>query len=134
MVIDHDHADLSAEELAEQLKVSDVAIDFTTADAVRRNVEACVLAKIPLVEGTTGWNAERAEIENFVKENDGAFVFGANFSIGVNLFYRIADFASGLFAKFEDYEAFIEEQLAPETLADPGLVARLAPRCQPSQR
>nr|HQU83012.1 dihydrodipicolinate reductase C-terminal domain-containing protein [Pyrinomonadaceae bacterium] len=39
-----------------------------------------------------------------------AFVFGANFSVGVNLFYRITDFASELFAKFEDYETFIEER------------------------
>ena len=48
--------------------------------------------------------------EQFVSENNGSFVFGANFSIGVNLFYKIADYASELFAKFEDYETFIEEQ------------------------
>ena len=110
VIIDEADANLSSEELAEKLKVVDVAIDFTTAEAVQRNVKACVLAKIPLVEGTTGWNAQHTEIEQFIKENDGAFVFGANFSIGVNLFYRIADFASELFAKFDDYEAFIEEQ------------------------
>jgi 4-hydroxy-tetrahydrodipicolinate reductase len=110
IIIDESSAHLSASELAENLKGADVAIDFSTAEAVRKNVEACVLAGIPLVEGTTGWNAEREEIENFVKENNGAFVFGANFSIGVNLFYRIVDFAAELFAKFEDYEAFIEEQ------------------------
>ena len=69
-----------------------------------------VLIKIPLVEGTTGWNNQREEFEQFVNANNGSFVFGANFSVGVNLFYRITDFASELFAKFEDYEAFIEEQ------------------------
>ncbi|MGC2235017.1 MAG: dihydrodipicolinate reductase C-terminal domain-containing protein [Pyrinomonadaceae bacterium] len=110
IIVDEADANLSAEKLAEKLKDVDAAIDFSAADAVKRNVEASVLARVPLVEGTTGWNAQREEIENFVKENDGAFVFGANFSIGVNLFYRIAGFASGLFAKFEDYEAFIEEQ------------------------
>jgi 4-hydroxy-tetrahydrodipicolinate reductase len=110
VVIDETDANLSAAELSEKLKGVDAAIDFSVAEAVRRNSEACVLAGVPLVEGTTGWNAEREEIEKFIKENDGAFVFGANFSIGVNLFYRIADFASELFAKFEDYEAFIEEQ------------------------
>jgi 4-hydroxy-tetrahydrodipicolinate reductase len=109
-VIDEADANLSAESLAEKLKGADAAIDFSVAEAVKRNVEACVLAQIPLVEGTTGWNAERVGIEKFVKETGGAFVFGANFSIGVNLFYRIADFASELFAKFDDYEAFIEEQ------------------------
>jgi len=110
VIIDERDANLSAERLAEKLKSADAAIDFTIAEAVERNVEACLLAKIPLVEGTTGWNANREKIEKIVKEADGAFVFGANFSVGVNLFYRIADFASELFAKFEDYEVFIEER------------------------
>ncbi len=110
LIIDEADANLSAEELAEKLKSAQVAIDFSTAEAVERNVRACLLAKIPLVEGTTGWNNEREEIERFINANNGAFVFGANFSVGVNLFYRIADFASELFAKFEDYEAFIEER------------------------
>lgn len=110
IIVDESDANLSAEELAEKLKEVDAAIDFSVAEAVKRNVEACVLAKIPLVEGTTGWNAQRVEIEKFIKENNGAFVFGANFSVGVNLFYRIAGFASELFGRFEDYEAFIEEQ------------------------
>ena len=110
VIIHEADANLSVAELAEKLKGAQAAIDFSAAEAVRKNVEACVSAGVPLVEGTTGWNAERAEIEKFVKESGGAFVFGANFSIGVNLFYRIAGFASELFAKFEDYEAFIEEQ------------------------
>ncbi len=109
-VIDDADAGLSVAQLAEKLKGADVAIDFTTAAAVQRNVEACVAAGVPLVEGTTGWNAQRAEIEQIVGEGDGALVFGANFSIGVNLFYRIATQAAELFAKFPEYEAFIEEQ------------------------
>ncbi|MEO8074214.1 MAG: dihydrodipicolinate reductase C-terminal domain-containing protein [Acidobacteriota bacterium] len=110
VIIDDSDANLSADGLSEKLKDVDVAIDFSVAEAVRRNVEACLAARIPLVEGTTGWNNEKENIKKLVEENDGAFVFGANFSIGVNLFYRIAGFASELFAKFEDYEAFIEEQ------------------------
>lgn len=100
----------NAGNLIEQLNLADAAIDFSNAEAVRRNVRACLAANIPLVEGTTGWNAEKDEIKNLVESKNGAFVFGANFSIGVNLFYRIADFASELFSKFDDYEAFIEEQ------------------------
>ena len=110
VVIDDTDAGLSALELAEKLKGSDVVIDFTTAEAIRRNVEACVATGVPLVEGTTGWNAQRAEIERLVRDGGGAFVFGANFSIGVNLFYRIAGLAAGLFARFPEYEVFIEEQ------------------------
>ena len=109
-VVDEADAAASPSTLAEKLGGSDVAIDFTTADAVPRNVEACMLAGVPLVEGTTGWSAQRSEIEKLVQDAGGAFVFGANFSIGVNLFYRIADFAAEIFAKFPEYEVFIEEQ------------------------
>ena len=110
VVIDEADANLSAEQLAEKLKDIDAAIDFSIAAAVKRNVEACLIAKVPLVEGTTGWNGEKDSIKSLVEEQNGAFVFGANFSVGVNLFYRIADYAAALFAKFDDYEAFIEEQ------------------------
>lgn len=110
VIVNESHAGIDAESLAETLRIADVAIDFSSAEAVRRNVEACLLAGIPIVEGTTGWNAERADIENLIIEKNGAMVFGANFSIGVNLFYRVAEFAAELFAKFPEYEAFIEEQ------------------------
>ena len=110
VVVDEADAGLSAAELAEKLMIADVAIDFSTSNAVRPNVEACVQADVPLVEGTTGWNAERAAIERIVSEGSGTLVFGANFSVGVNLFYRVADFTSELFAKFPEYEVFIEEQ------------------------
>jgi len=110
VVIDESSANLKSEELAEKLKNIDAAIDFSVAEAITRNAEACLLAGVPLVEGTTGWNAEKETIKKMVAEKNGAFVFGANFSIGVNLFYRIVDFASELFSRFEDYEAFIEEQ------------------------
>ena len=110
VTIDDADSGLSAAELADKLKGVDVAIDFTAAAAVRRNVGACVAAGVPLVEGTTGWNDSRTEIESIVRDGGGAIVFGANFSIGVNLFYKIAEFASELFARFPEYETFIEEQ------------------------
>jgi len=110
VVLDESDASLSGADLSQKLAGCDAAIDFSVAEAVRRNVEACVLAGVPLVEGTTGWNDDRPEVERLVRENSSSMVFGANFSVGVNLFYRIADFASELFAKFPQYEAFIEEQ------------------------
>ncbi len=110
VIIDESNAKLSAKDLAEKLKGVDAAIDFSTAEAVRKNVEACLTANVPLVEGATGWNGERENIKKLIEDENGAFCFGANFSIGVNLFYKITDYASELVAKFEDYEAFIEEQ------------------------
>ncbi|HYE15487.1 MAG TPA: dihydrodipicolinate reductase C-terminal domain-containing protein [Pyrinomonadaceae bacterium] len=99
---------LGAEELAEILAGHDAAIDFTVADAVARNAEACALAGVPLVEGTTGWHARLEEVRGVVERRGGALIYGANFSVGVNLFYRIVAHAAELFAAF-DYEAFIEE-------------------------
>lgn len=110
VVIDEADSGLDEAELAAKLSGSDVAIDFTVAAAVRRNVGACVAAGVPIVVGTTGWLYDRAETENIVAEGRGSLVFGANFSIGVNIFYRIADFAAEIIAKFPEYEAFIEEQ------------------------
>jgi 4-hydroxy-tetrahydrodipicolinate reductase len=110
VIIDDRDANLSAEELAERLNGVDAAIDFSSAEAVLRNSQACLLANVPLVEGTTGWNAGKETVKNLVEKYGGAFVFGANFSVGVNLFYRIVSHAAELFANFAEYEAFIEER------------------------
>ena len=110
VVVNEAHAGLPAEQLSDTLRAAEVAIDFSSAEAVRRNVEACLAAGIPLVEGTTGWNDGRDEIEHLVNERGGTMVFGANFSISINLFYKIAGRAAELFAKFPEYEVFIEEQ------------------------
>lgn len=109
-VIDDEEAGLSVADLSQKLVDCDAVIDFSSAEAVRRNVGACVMAGVPIVQGTTGWHATRGEIERIVSDGGGSMVFGANFSIGVNLLYRVADFAAELFAKFPEYEPFIEEQ------------------------
>ena len=97
------------EALAEALRGHEAAIDFSVSDAVRANVEACMRASVPLVEGTTGWNSRLDEVRALVKQQDGALIYGANFSIGVNLFYRVVARASELFTSVGGYEPFIEE-------------------------
>ena len=101
-------AAFSPEELAEILGGHDAAIDFTVAEAVPRHAEACALARVPLVEGTTGWHAQLEEVRALVERENGALIYGANFSVGVNLFYRVVARAAELFRGF-DYAAFIEE-------------------------
>lgn len=95
--------------LAARLRGLDVAIDFSVADAVLTNVMACAQAKVPLVEGTTGWNARRSEVERAVEQEGGALVHGANFSVGVQIFYRVVAHAAELFAGLGAYDPFIEE-------------------------
>ncbi|MFL6228330.1 MAG: 4-hydroxy-tetrahydrodipicolinate reductase, partial [Pyrinomonadaceae bacterium] len=81
----------------------------SVAAAVLRNVEACARAHVPLVEGATGWNDQLDAARSTVQEHAGALVYGANFSVGVNVFYRIVARAAELFAAVEGYESFIEE-------------------------
>src|SRR3989454_4475801 len=102
-------AERSAEELAVSMRGCEVAIDFSVAAAVTRNVKACASAELPLVEGTTGWQSQLDEVKNIVSQNDGALIYGANFSVGVQVFYRIAASAAELFQSLESYDAFIEE-------------------------
>jgi len=88
----------------------DAAIDFSVGSAVLRNVEACALAGVPLVEGTTGWQENEPAVRRIIAEHNASLVYGANFSIGVNVFYRIVSHAASLMARLDQYEAFIEEQ------------------------
>lgn len=119
LIVTDADATLTASELADKLRGCDAAIDFTVASAVERNVEACMRAGVALALGTTGWNEKRAVIERIVAENGGSLVFGANFSIGVNLFYKIAEYAAEVFSKFPEYEVFIEEQHHSRKLDSP---------------
>jgi 4-hydroxy-tetrahydrodipicolinate reductase len=97
------------ERLSEKLRGHDVAIDFSVAAAVLKSIEACARASVPLVEGTTGWGQDLSEAKKIVERHGGALVYGANFSIGVSIFYRIAERAAALFARVEGYAPFIEE-------------------------
>ncbi len=98
-----------AETIAERLRGVDAAIDFSVASAVLTHTKACMRANVPLVIGTTGWNADEKVVCDFVEQHDGALIYGANFSVGVNLFYRIVRRAAELFNNVEAYAPFIEE-------------------------
>jgi len=104
----HDAA-RGAEDFANSLRGCDAAIDFSVAAAVRRNVEACARAGVPLVEGSTGWHGELDKVKSIVAQHNGALIYGSNFSVGVQVFYRIAARAAELFHGLESYDAFIEE-------------------------
>ncbi|PYO99301.1 MAG: dihydrodipicolinate reductase [Gemmatimonadetes bacterium] len=86
-----------------------VAIDFSVPGAVPAHVEAAAAAGVPLVEGTTGWQGDEVRVRKVVEGRGGALVYGANFSIGVNLFYRIVTSAAELFRGVAAYDPFIEE-------------------------
>ena len=108
-VIGGDDRDLSVEQLADKLRGHDAAIDFSVGAAVLKNIEAAARAHVPLVEGTTGWKDKESQARQIVDEHNGALVYGANLSVGVNLFYRLTERAAKLFAAVEGYDPFIEE-------------------------
>src|ERR1043166_7867604 len=72
-----------AGEMSEKLPGHDVAIDFSIADTVLKNIEACARANVALVEGTTGWKQHEPTAKRLITKHAGAMVYGANFSIGV---------------------------------------------------
>jgi 4-hydroxy-tetrahydrodipicolinate reductase len=100
----------SAYDTVALLRGHDVAIDFSRGPAVVSHIEACARAGVPLVQGTTGWKDHEADARRIVGEHGGAMIYGANFSVGVNVFYKIVEQAAKLFSGLEQYEAFIEEQ------------------------
>jgi len=95
--------------LSEKLRGHDVAVDFSVPAGVMKNIEACARASVPLVEGTTGWNDHLSDARRIIERQGGSLVYGANFSIGVNIFYRIVEQAATLFAAVDAYAPFIEE-------------------------
>jgi 4-hydroxy-tetrahydrodipicolinate reductase len=93
----------------EGLGDADVAVEFTNATAAAANVLACARAGVPVVSGTTGWDADRANVEIEVLALGGGLLWSPNFSLGVNLFWDIAAHASALVRKVPSLDAHIVE-------------------------
>lgn len=94
----------------ERLGHADAAIEFSQPQAAFENISFCLKKQIPVVCGTTGWLARRSEIERLCAETKGAFLYGSNFSLGVNLFFQLNQNLAQLMQRFQNqYEASIEE-------------------------
>ena len=83
---------------------ADVCVEFTHWEAAVANIEQVVRLQKPLVVGTTGWYQHLPAIENMVLREKAGLVYAPNFSLGVNLFYRIVAAAARLFHRFEEYD------------------------------
>ena len=92
-----------------KLTDADVAVDFSEPGAVIENVKAVAAAHVSMVVGTTGWYTSVDEVRKIVEESGIGFVYGSNFSVGVNLMFKITEYAAGLFSRFSSYDPFIEE-------------------------
>jgi 4-hydroxy-tetrahydrodipicolinate reductase len=111
----------------ERLAGADVAIEFTTPQAVIPNLERLIEAGIPTVTGTTGWQAELPRITALVERAHGALLHASNFSSGVHLFLRAANDLARRFAGRAEFDAFIlEEHHAAKHDAPSGTARALA--------
>jgi 4-hydroxy-tetrahydrodipicolinate reductase len=94
---------------ADVLEDVEVAIEFSSPDAVVANAEAYAQAGCSAVVGTTGWDERREEVRSIVTASKIGYLVGSNFSIGANLFFRIAaEFASAINA-FDQYDVSVHE-------------------------
>jgi len=87
----------------------DVAIEFSQPEAAWENIMWALKRKIPVVSGTTGWLERKAEVESACKALDGTFFYASNYSIGVNIFFRVSKFLSKLMKDQNAYQVSLEE-------------------------
>ncbi len=92
-----------------ELSDADVCIDFSEPAAVIENIRKAAAAGVSMVVGTTGWYDRIDEARRIVNESEIGFVYGSNFSIGVNLMFKIVECAARLFSRFQSHDPFIEE-------------------------
>ncbi len=88
----------------------DVAIEFSTPEAVLPNIQAAARAGVQLVIGTTGWSHQRSEVQRIVDESGIGLIYGANFSVGMNLFFEIVAHAARLVGMVPQYDAYMVEE------------------------
>ena len=94
----------------ENLHNTDVVIEFSSPESAFENIKFCLENKIPVVCGTTGWLDKKPEIEEICLKNESAFLYGSNFSLGVNLFFALNEKLAQIMKSFaSDYTCQLEE-------------------------
>lgn len=88
---------------------TDVAIDFSLPSTATKNIKAAIDADVPVISGTTGWLDAYDDIVAYCNNNNGAFLYASNFSLGVNIFFEVNRVLAGLIANYPDYNLNIEE-------------------------
>lgn len=92
-----------------KLKGIDVAIEFSFPDAAFSNIVKCLTVKVPVVSGTTGWLENYEKAADICKKHHTSFIHSSNFSIGVNLLFRLNSELAKQMARYNDYAVSIEE-------------------------
>lgn len=91
------------------LEKADVAIEFSIPDAAVTNISTCFSNNIPVISGTTGWLESYHDIARLCEEKEGAFIYGSNFSLGVNIFFELNAHLAKMMSKLSQYKVSMEE-------------------------
>lgn len=87
----------------------DVAIEFSHPDAAFDNITRALKKGIPVVCGTTGWLSRREEIHALCRELNGAFFYASNYSLGVNIFFKLNEYLASMMKAFPHYAVELDE-------------------------
>lgn len=101
------------------LRLADVAIDFSTPDSVLSNIDLCFDAGVPVVVGTTGWYAKLQEVKDKCEAGNNTLMYGSNFSVGVNVFFFVNKILAKIMNRYPQYEVQVEEIHHTEKLDSP---------------
>ncbi len=93
----------------ENLKKADVVIEFTRPDAAFDNYIKCFEAGVPVVSGTTGWLDKMPKVKEMCQNEGKTFFYSSNFSIGVNIFFRLNKFLAKIMNGFDNYDVNVVE-------------------------
>jgi 4-hydroxy-tetrahydrodipicolinate reductase len=93
----------------DNLKMVDVAIEFTNPELAVNNIMVCVDSNTPVVVGTTGWYDRFDEVREIVTQNDGSLLYATNCSIGVNLFFKLNKYLAEMMNNQPAYDVVVEE-------------------------
>ena len=91
------------------LSQADVAINFSVPDAAVANIKAAMEKQIPVVCGTTGWLEHLKEVEAYCTQHKSAFIYASNFSVGVNLFFKLNTILAKLMHPHKSYTSQMKE-------------------------
>lgn len=88
---------------------ADVAIEFSQPEAAFNNLRTCLENNIPVACGTTGWIERKNEIDSLTKKLNGTFFYASNYSVGVNIFFKLNRQLAAMMKTFDQYHVSIDE-------------------------
>ena len=89
--------------------IGDVAIEFSHPDAAFVNIKKALNKNLPVVCGTTGWLDMKTEIEALCERINGSFFYASNYSLGVNLFFKLNQYLAQMMKRFPQYDVAVDE-------------------------